>query len=121
MKSFLSALRPLRFLFAICVCALLVFSYVAPGYAANAPRRGEAESAQAMKKMENKGREILEAGEPTSLERVQSESNRGLNEVQGAAGAEDMKRPSNSQGTTVEQQIKNALEKAQDKVDDTVK
>jgi hypothetical protein len=125
MKSFLSALRPLRFLVAVCVCALLVFSYVAPGYAAgygaNAPRRGEAESAQAMKKMEDKGREILEAGEPTSLERVQSESNRGLNEVQGAAGAEDMKRPSNSQGSTVEQRIQNALEKAQDKVDETVK
>jgi hypothetical protein len=117
MKSFLSALRPFRFLAAICICALLVFSAVMPADAANTPRTGEAESAQAMKKMEQKGREILEAGGPTSLERVQTESNKGLNEVQGSAGAEDMKRPSNSGGTTVEQRIENALEKAQDKVD----
>lgn len=119
MKTVLSMRRMRQVLVAVCAFVLLVFSAIAPVQAAtNAPRTGEAESAKVMKKMENKGREILEAGGPTSLERVQRES-RGLNEVQGAAGAEDMKRPSNSQGTSVEQRIERALEGLQDNTDST--
>lgn len=120
MKSVLKMLRPLRFLFAVCISMLLVVSYVAPSFAAPMKNEPNASANKAAKEYEQVSREPLEAGHPgPNLEESQEKTQgAGLNEVQGTAGAEEMKRPSNSGGApTVEKQIKNALEKAQDKID----
>lgn len=115
-------LRPFRFLFAVCISALLLFSSVLPTFSANAaPMRNEpnANANAAAKKYEQVSRGPLEAGHPgpTLKESQEKTQAGGLNEVQGTAAVENMKRPSNSGGApTVEEKIKDALETAQDKV-----
>lgn len=115
-------LRSLRFLVAVCISALLLFSSVLPTFSANAaPMKNEpnANANAAAKKYEQVSREPLEAGHPGPNLKESQEKTKGggINEVQGTAAAENMKRPSNSGGVpTVEKDIKNALEKAQDVV-----
>jgi len=112
--SSLSALvRPLRFLFAACVCALLVFSYVTPAYSAtSSPTSGEAN----LLDIERKSQEAV-LKDPYSLKETQAEANKGLNEIQGDSDIDKMKRPENTRGAkSVEQKIETALEKIQDKV-----
>jgi hypothetical protein len=46
------------------------------------------------------------------MDKVQAESNKGLNEVQGDADIQDMNRPSNSQkATSIQQKAEQILEK----------
>ena len=53
---------------------------------------------------------------PLSPEKAVPNATQGINEVQGAADAEKMKRPSNSQqAVSAEEQIKKTLEKATNK------
>ncbi len=116
MKLILSALRPLRFLLAVCVSALLLFSYAYPAFAkTSSPSDGE--SIDLAKKMEQRGRDILEAGKVPGLKEEQEKTaNGGLNVVQGTTGIEDMKRPSNTGDVNVpEEQIQKALEKVEGK------
>lgn len=119
MKFNLKQLRPLRALFTLCLTVLMVLSFVAPTLAA--PMRNEPNPAAnaAAKKYEQAAREALEGGPGPSMKESQKLTNNGgLNEVQGTAAVEDMKRPSNSGGVpTVEKEIKNALEKVQNKID----
>jgi len=110
----LSALvRPVRFFFAACVCALLMFSYVSPAYSAtSSPTSGEAN----LLDIERKSQEAV-LKDPYDLKETQKESNKGLNEIQGDSDIDKMKRPSNTRGAkSVEQKIETALEKIQDKV-----
>lgn len=64
-------------------------------------------------------REFMDSKGYFSTNKVQRQSNRGLNEVQGAADLDKMKRPSNSQGTTVEKTAQKALENIQGKAEET--
>ncbi|MBD2021131.1 hypothetical protein H6F43_13175 [Leptolyngbya sp. FACHB-36] len=127
MKSVLAALRPLRFLLSVCICAFLLFSYALPTFDAAAvplkdePAKNEPNPSanKAVKEYEQVARDALHTpgGPGPNLEETQARTQEGgLNEVQGRAGLEEMKRPSNSGGVpTVEKSIKNALEKVQDK------
>ena len=99
----LSALRPVRILFAICVSALLVFSQALPAFSdpvnptgsPTAPQQGEAQ-----------------------LRGIEKKAQEGLNEVQGAADLNKMSRPENSQGAiSVEDKSKNFLESLTGKKD----
>ena len=126
MKSFrfnLSALwGSLRLFVAACVCALILFSNIAPAYSlpnpfasdkpaqASDPTKGEdkllgiEEGAQ---KTVNRSQDLLSGKE------VMKNSAEGqLNEVQGAADLDKMKRPSNSQGESIEEIIQDKLEDA---------
>ena len=126
MKSFrfnLSALwGSLRLFVAACVCALILFSNIAPAYSlpnpfatdkpaqASDPTKGEdkllgiEEGAQ---KTVNRSQDLLSGKE------VMKNSAAGqLNEVQGAADLDKMKRPSNSQGESIEEIIQDKLEDA---------
>lgn len=119
MKSVLNILRPMRFLLAVCISALLILSYAVPTLAAPMRNEPNPEANQAAKKYEDVSRKALETDHPgpTMKESEELTNKGGINEVQGTAGAEDMKRPSNSGGVpTVEKDIKNVLEKVQDKV-----
>jgi len=109
----LSALRPVRFLVAVCVCALLVFSNAFPAYSdpvnptasRTAPEKGE----EQLRSIEREAQEaVIET--PYSREKTQAKANEGLNEIQGTADIEKMKRPENTQATSVEEKSKNFLE-----------
>jgi hypothetical protein len=112
----------LRLFVAACVCALILFSNIAPAYSlpnpfasdkpaqASDPTKGEdkllgiEEGAQ---KTVNRSQDLLSGKE------VMKNSAEGqLNEVQGAADLDKMKRPSNSQGESIEEIIQDKLEGA---------
>ena len=111
----LSTLRPVRFLLAICVAALLMLSDAFPAYSApvnptgsrTAPQEGESQ----LLGVEREAQEAV-IKDPYSRKETQTKANEGLNEIQGAADLDKMKRPENSQdATSVEDKVKNALEK----------
>ncbi len=109
----LSALRPVRFLVAVSVCALLVFSNAFPAYSdpvnptasRTAPEKGE----EQLRSIEREAQEAA-IETPYSREKTQAKANEGLNEIQGTADIEKMKRPENTQATSVEEKSKNFLE-----------
>ncbi|OWY66167.1 low temperature-induced protein [cyanobacterium TDX16] len=109
----LSALRPVRILFAICVSALLVFSQALPAFSApvnpsgspTAPQQGEAQ----LRGIEKEAQEAV-IKDPYSRKETQTKAQEGLNEIQGAADLNKMSRPENAKATSVEDKLKNALE-----------
>lgn len=118
----LSALwSSLRLFVAACACALMLFANVSPAYSLPNPfaPNNSAESSNP-----TKGEDKLlgiEAGAQKSVTREQDllsgkevteKSNEGINEVQGAADADQMKRPSNAQGETIEGILQDKLEEA---------
>ncbi len=114
-KSKLSVLRPVRLLLATLACAFLVFSNAFPAYSApvnptgttKAPQQGESN----LLDIEKEAQEAV-LKDPYSREETQTKASEGLNEIQGSADADKMKRPENSQGaTSVETKLKNVLEK----------
>jgi flagellar motility protein MotE (MotC chaperone) len=109
--SLLSVLRPVRFLVVAFTCALVFFSNAFPAFAIDSYQSDSTEGTTQLLEIQRK---TDEAGKepPQGLKQVQKESNKGLNEVQGAADIDKQKRPENSQGaTSVEENIKNVLEK----------
>ena len=110
----MSALRPVRFLVAACVCALLLFSNAFPASAdpvnptssKSSLQQGEA-SLQGIEKEAQKA--VLK--DPYSQKQTTDKANQGLNEIQGAADFDQMNRPDNSQDAiSVEDKSKNFLE-----------
>lgn len=112
-----SALRPVRFLVAVCVSVFLVFSYAIPAYSQpknvspqptsnpTAPQQGESN----LLEIEREAQEaVLE--DPYSREKTQAKANEGLNELQGTADVDKMKRPENSAASSVEDKSKDFLE-----------
>lgn len=115
--------RSLRLAVAGCICALMLFSNATPAFslpnpfASNKdktvmpsdPTQGEEQLTgieKTAQKTVNRSQDLLSGDE------VIKRSNEGLNEVQGAADIDQMKRPSNSQGETIEGILQNKLEKA---------
>jgi hypothetical protein len=112
MKSML-----LRLVLTVCLCATLMISGVHSAIAT--PIKGEA--THPAKEYEQTAKDAIDQGGPNSLEGIMSRQSEGsLNEIQGTTGIEDMKRPSNSQGETIEQKIKKGLDKVQDKAKDAM-
>ncbi|MBW4522758.1 MAG: hypothetical protein KME16_24215 [Scytolyngbya sp. HA4215-MV1] len=114
--QFLSTwLRPVRFLLAIAVCAMLLISNVQPAAAFGMPKSSPSEGATQFDKVLDESGRFIESG-PPSMEDVQSGSQKGINEVQKDADADKMKNAQNSQqATSVEEQVKHALEKTSTK------
>lgn len=114
-----------RFAIIVCVCALVTFSSVLPAYSnpvkdtssygkssPTNPQKGEDQ----LTNIEQKTWDFLKPENTFSSEKIQDEANKGLNEIQGDADIDKMKRPSNSRNaTSIEQQIQQNLSKAQDK------
>jgi hypothetical protein len=113
MKLKLSALRPIRLLLVAFACAFLMFSYASPAYSdtpqptgtTKAPQQGESN----LLDIEKEAQEAV-LKDPYSREQTQAKANEGLNEIQGAANIDKMKRPENTQATSVEQKSKKFLE-----------
>jgi predicted PurR-regulated permease PerM len=97
-------------------CAILIFSTAFPALAGGktAPTnltKGEAP----LNDIIDKSQDIIQNGIP-SMEQVQKEANKGINEVQGSADSDKMNRPDNSRkAVSIEERIKTGLEKAEGK------
>jgi hypothetical protein len=122
----LSALgRSVRLFVAGCVCALMLFSNALPAYSLPNPFASDKSEKTEAPSSPTKGEDQLlgiEAGGQKVVNRTQDllsgeeviqKSNEGrINEVQGAADIEKMKRPSNAQGETIEGILQEKLEEA---------
>lgn len=106
-----SILRPVRFLMIAFTCTLLFLSSASPAFAIDSYQSDPREATDQLLEIQRKTDEIAKSA-PPGLNKVQKESNEGLNEVQGAADIDKQKRPENSQAaTSVEENVKNFLEK----------
>ncbi|MBD2512457.1 hypothetical protein H6G91_35510 [Nostoc muscorum FACHB-395] len=109
--SVLSILSPVRFLVVAFTCAILLLSSAFPAFAIDSYQSNPTEGTTQLLDIQRKTDEAAKEP-PAGLKKVQKESNKGLNEVQGDADIDKQKRPENSQGaTSVEENIKNVLEK----------
>ncbi|MEH2233077.1 MAG: hypothetical protein V7K71_26170 [Nostoc sp.] len=109
--SVLSIFRPVRFLVVAFTCALVLFSNAFPAFAIDSYQSNSTEGTTQLLDIQRKTDEAAKEP-PQGLKEVQKESNKGLNEVQGAADIDKQKSPENSQGaTSVEEKAKNLLEK----------
>lgn len=119
-RNLSTLLRPVRFLVAVCVCALILFSYSLPAYslpnpfsqdtstATSSPTDGEDNLTQ----IEKESQDVVSRGESTAPGQKESidKTNPGLNGVQGTADADKMKRPENTTSTSVEEMVGKAVE-----------
>ncbi|MGH1396824.1 MAG: hypothetical protein ACRAVC_22745 [Trichormus sp.] len=111
MKIFSLALNPLKFLVIAFTCALIFLSSTIPAFAIESYQSEPTEATTQLLETQRKTDEVAKSPPPT-LKEVQKKSNEGLNEVQGAADIDKMKRPENSQSaTSVEDEVKSFLEK----------
>ncbi|MBD2771592.1 hypothetical protein [Iningainema tapete] len=109
--SGLSRLRVVRFVIVAFACTVLLLSNTLPASAIGSPKSNPDESTTQLLETQKKTDEISKEPPPT-LEKVQKESNKGLNEIQGDADIDKQKRPENTQGSTsVEDEIKGFLDK----------
>jgi hypothetical protein len=116
--------RSVRLFVAGCACALMLFSNALPAYSLPNPfaadKGNKTEAPSNPTKGEDKLLGIEEGAQKTinrdldllSGEKVTEMSNEGINEVQGAADADQMKRSSNAQGETIEGILQEKLEEA---------
>ena len=103
-------MRPVRFLIAGFICALLLFSNALPAFSATSkPTEGEAN----LTEIERKSQEAVAGKSPYDFDinKQQEETHPGLNEIQGTADIDKMKRPENTQGVkSIEEKVEDALE-----------
>lgn len=103
--------RSLRFIVATFACALMLFSSAYPAAAmGTSPKASPTEGEASLDKVQSKTDETV-VNPPMTLEEVTERSNEGINEVQGAADAQKMKNPANSQqATSFIDEVKDTLE-----------
>jgi hypothetical protein len=119
--NFSALLRSIGLAVAGFACAFILFANVSPAYSLpNFFGSDKATESSDVTKGEDQLLGIEEAAQKTAIrqqdllsgEEVIKKSNEGINEVQGAADADKMKRPSNSSGETIEDILKDKLENA---------
>jgi hypothetical protein len=106
-----SLVRPVRFLVVAFTCALLLLTNAFPALAIGTTPSAPTEATDQLIGIQNKtDKKATEP--PLGRGETQAETYNGLNEVQGDADFDKMKRPENSQNaTTVKDQVENFLEK----------
>ena len=108
-RTLLSNLRP----FAIALaCALVLFSSATPAFAfGNSSSRSD-KGLEQLDGIQEESEEAItgQIDNANDRESVIKNSSEGLNGVQGAANAKNMKNPANSGATSIEENIKEALE-----------
>lgn len=110
MRFNLPARRFVSVLMAACICAFLLISTALPAFAGTNPTKGEDQ----LLGIERKSQEVT-LSDPYSQEKTKNEANQGINEVQGDADKDKMKNPGNTNVTTFEDQVKDAVEKITNK------
>lgn len=106
-------MRIIRFLFAMAICTLLVFSNVFPAVAAGRSTPTKPEEGEAtLNRVQERSEDVVKS-EPRSMKDVQEDSSgKKLNEVQGEADLDKMKRPENTpeQTESFRDRIEGAIE-----------
>ncbi|MFQ4137887.1 hypothetical protein PGN35_016345 [Nodosilinea sp. PGN35] len=112
MKQILHRLnRNLAKISMVMIASLFLFLGVAsPAMAFGNSNSSPADGTAQMNNLQETSERALKA-EPRSRSEVQGKAQRGPNEVQGDADLHTLNSPQNSQATTVQDQIENALEK----------
>ena len=108
-SALFASLQPLAIALA---CALLVFSSAAPALAFGKSDSSPTKGVESLNTVQEKSERAI-SGPITNAndgENVMKNSAEGLNGVQGTADTEDMSRPSNAKGESVEQEIQEVLE-----------
>ncbi len=113
MKSLLSRIR---YILVVCLCAVMLFSTFVSSAAAQAVVKDKPmvnEAGEVAKEYERTAKDAIDQGGLKSLEEVRDRASGGApNEIQGTTGIEDMKRPSNTGATSIEEQVEKSLDKA---------
>jgi hypothetical protein len=116
MKMFtfvLSILRPVRYLIVIVACSFLLFSSTFPAFAIESYQSDLKEGETQLLETQRLTDEVSRmTPDQLDLKQTQKRSNKGLNEVQGDADINKMKRPGNSQdAVSVEGEVNSFLKK----------
>jgi hypothetical protein len=102
--------RSIRYLLVVLVCGLLVFSQVLPANAKQNVKSSPYEGEANLNAIQAETDETV-YDPPMSLKEIQQRTGKGgLNELQGTADADKMKNPENSQGSSIIEEVKGALE-----------
>jgi hypothetical protein len=115
MKNFTSSiLRTIRTALVAFSLALVIFTNVSPAFAIESyqsnPREGETQLLETQKLTDEVSR--YAPGNPNTEQTQERTKNGGLNEIQGTADIDQMKRPENStEAVSVEDEINNLLGK----------
>jgi hypothetical protein len=110
-KFDLSSFHPVKFLLVIFTCTLLSLSTAFPAWAIGSYQSEPTEGTTQLLETQRRTDKVAKQP-PMELRDVQKNSNQGLNEVQGDADFDQMKRPENSQNaTTVKDELENILER----------
>ena len=111
-------LSRIRYILVVGLCSLLLFSSFVSSASAQAVVKDKPmvnEAGKVAKEYEKTAKDSIDKGGLKSLEEVRDRASGGApNEIQGTAGIEDMKRPSNTSATSIEEQIEKGLGKAGD-------
>ncbi|HLP88196.1 MAG TPA: hypothetical protein VK184_06335 [Nostocaceae cyanobacterium] len=104
-------LHHLRYFMVMFICAVIFCFNTLPAAAITSYQSEPTEGTTQLLETQRKTDEAAKAP-PLTLREAQEKTRGGLNEVQGTADIEKMKRPENSQtATSVEQEVKGFLEK----------
>ncbi len=107
--NIVSILRPVRFLVAGLMCALVFFANITPAQAANVAQSKPTDGIEKLQKIDDNAYKNID--DPAmSLDEVQKRSQQGLNEIQGDADKDKMY-TSKSSKPAVAQDIEKALDK----------
>lgn len=108
-----SIFRSFRYLVAVTLSVILMFSHALPSFAAQSYGTNRSATTEATDQLKGIQRETdrVAASAPLNRAQTQARTERGLNEVQADADKDKMYRPSNSQdATTVKEQVKDFLD-----------
>ncbi|MGG6296267.1 hypothetical protein ACQ4M4_17900 [Leptolyngbya sp. AN02str] len=109
-RGFKALIKHVRVLVLTALCALMVFSNMAPAMAYGSDRSALDEGEAPINDIYRKSEEALRK-EPRSMKELQNEAQKGINEVQGDADVNQMQRDDNSkQATTVKDRVEDALD-----------
>jgi hypothetical protein len=107
----LSNLRPVRFLVAAFVSTLLFLTNAFPALAISTSPSSLQKGEAPINDIYEKSKDVLKA-EPRTQEELQTEANKGINEIQGDADRDQMNTPENSQdAVTAKEQLERVLER----------
>lgn len=105
-------LGAIRALVTLSFCVLLFVSYALPANAISSDKSRPVEGEAPLNDIYQKSEDILK-GPPAGMDKVQQETRKGPNEVQGDADLDKMHNPMNSRhATSAAEQAVDALEKA---------
>ena len=108
-RTLVAKLRPVAIALA---CALMVFSVATPAMAFGNSSSSPSKGVEQLDDVQDKSEEAITGAidNANDGESVRKNSEEGLNGVQGAANKQNMKNPSNSGASSIEENIKEALE-----------